>query len=465
MTLLRLTAAALLLAAPLPALAQAGADLTTRPADTPRPYVSVQHPEWSRNAVLYQINTRQFTPEGTFAAAQKQLPRLKALGVDILWLMPIHPIGEKNRKGPLGSPYSIRDYFGVNAEFGSMEDLKAFVDAAHDQGMYVILDWVANHSAWDNPIVAEHPDWYERDWKGDFRPTPWFDWSDIIDFDYSKPAMRRYMTEAMKFWVREAGIDGYRADVAGAVPVDFWENARAELDAIKPVFMLAEWEYPELHRRAFDASYAWKLTEAMHAVAKGRGDTNALAGYFSWHESAWPREAYKMAYTSNHDTNSWEGTDQEIYGAALPAMTALTFAADTVPLIYNGQEAGNPKRLKFFERDPIVWRDHPNAAMYRKLIAWKKANPALGNGQFGGRMVKVENSAASQVLSFVRERDGNKVLALFNFSATPQTVTFSDRLPVGTYRDFADGARTAITPSTRLTMAPWSYRLLASGGN
>lgn len=454
-------AVALLVGVATPGHAQQGVDLAPRAADQPAPYVELRHPAWTKNAVLYQINTRQFTSEGTFAAAQQQLPRLKALGVDILWLMPIHPIGEKNRKGPLGSPYSIKDYFGVNPEFGTMEDFKRFVDAAHAQGMYVILDWVANHSAWDNPIVAKHPDWYDRDWKGDCRPTPWFDWSDIIDFDYAKPAMRRYMTEAMKFWVREAGVDGYRADVAGAVPIQFWENARAELDQIKPVFMLAEWEYPELHRRAFDATYAWKLTEAMHAVAQGKGDTGALFGYFSWHESAWPREAYKMAYTSNHDTNSWEGTDQEVYGPALPAMIALTFAADTMPLIYNGQEAGNSKRLKFFERDPIVWREHPNGALFKRLIAFKKANPALSNGQFGAPMIKVENTVPTKVFSFVRQQGGNKVLAMFNFSGEAQIVGFTDKLPVGRYVDFMGGKRVSVQQGTKLTMAPWSYRLLS----
>ena len=457
-------AATLLLGIASPVFAQTGVDLTPRPVDTPEPYVQLEHAEWTRNAVLYELNTRQFTQEGTFAAAQKQLPRLKRLGVDIVWLMPIHPIGETNRKGPLGSPYSIKDYFGVNPEFGTMDDLKRFVAAAHAQGMHVILDWVANHSAWDNPIVAQHPDWYDRDWKSDFRPTPWFDWSDIIDFDYSKPAMRRYMTEAMKFWVREAGIDGYRADVAGAVPLQFWENARAELDRIKPVFMLAEWEYPELTRRAFDATYAWKLTEAMRAIAQGHADTGALFGYFSWQESAWPREAYKMAYTSNHDTNSWEGTDQETYGPALPAMMALTFAADAMPLIYNGQEAGNPKRLKFFERDPIEWRDHPNGALLKRLIAFKKANPALGNGQYGGPMIKVGNSVPTKVFSFVRSKGGNKVLALFNFSETSESVGFVDDLPVGEYVDFDSGERVSIAKDTLLKLTPWRYRLLTNGG-
>lgn len=222
----------------------------------PKPYVQLTHPEWLKNATLYELNTRQFTPEGTFRAAEAHLPRLKALGVDVIWLMPINPIGVKNRKGTLGSPYSVRDYYGVNPEFGTLEDLKHFVTSAHALGMKVILDWVANHSAWDNVMVAEHPDWYERDYKGDLRPTPWWDWSDIIDLDYSKPALREYMTKAMAYWVRAADIDGFRCDVAGFVPVDFWENVRAELDAIKPVFMLAEWESRDLHARAFDATYA-----------------------------------------------------------------------------------------------------------------------------------------------------------------------------------------------------------------
>ena len=231
----------------------------TAPVDPyqPVPYVKIKHPEWSKNASIYQINTRQFTAEGTFRAAEQQLPRLKALGVEILWLMPINPIGQKNRKGTLGSPYAVQDYLKVNPELGSLDDLKHFVAAAHQQGMYVILDWVANHTAWDNVLVTEHPDWYARNWKGDFRPTPWWDWSDIIDLDYSQPGLRKYMTDALKYWVKTADIDGYRCDVAGFVPLDFWNNARKELDAIKPVFMLAEWEARDMHADAFDMTYAW----------------------------------------------------------------------------------------------------------------------------------------------------------------------------------------------------------------
>ena len=240
LTRLRCRAAVLLaVAACLAACQQAPESTATKNPHEPEPYIKLTHPEWSKNATIYQINTRQFSEEGTFEAAMRELPRLKELGVDILWFMPIHPIGEKNRKGTLGSPYSVKDYYGVNPEFGTLDDFKAFVDAAHELGMYVIIDWVANHTAWDNPLHLEHPEWYERDFRGEFRPTPWYDWSDIIDLDFGEPGVREYMTEALKYWVREVGIDGYRCDVAGFVPVQFWNNVRRELDAIKPVFMLA----------------------------------------------------------------------------------------------------------------------------------------------------------------------------------------------------------------------------------
>jgi glycosidase len=425
----------------------------------PRPYVTLTHPAWSQSAVLYQLNTRQFTPEGTFRAAEAQLPRLKALGVDIIWLMPIHPIGEKNRKGALGSPYSVRDYRAVNPEFGTLDDLKHFVAAAHGAGMHVILDWVANHTAWDNALVSEHPDWYDRDYKGDFHPTPWWDWSDIIDLDYSKPALRRYMTEAMAYWVREADVDGFRADVAGYVPLDFWEHARAELEKIKPVFMLAEWEQRDVHARAFDATYAWTWNNAMHDIAMGHANVGALFGYYSGNESAWPREAMRMTYTSNHDQNAWEGTEFERFGPAVNAAIVLSFVGEGLPLIYNGQEAGNAKRLAFFERDPIAWRDSPQGALLRSLITLKHANTALWNGQFGARMVPVVNSAPNDVLSFVRANDHDGVFAVFNLSPRRQNVTFSAGPHHGAYFEYFSHEAVTFDDASRLDLAPWSYRI------
>jgi 1,4-alpha-glucan branching enzyme len=454
-----LLSAALIAATSLsPALAQS--DIPAR--YQPQPFVKIAHPEWSKKAVLYQINTRQFTPEGTFRAAEKQLPRLKELGVDILWLMPIHPIGEKNRKGSLGSPYAVKDYFGVNPEFGTKEDFRSFVTAAHRQGFKVILDWVANHTAWDNPLHEQHPDWYEKDWKGANRPTPWWDWSDIIDLDYSKPGLRQYMTGALTYWVREFGVDGYRADVAGYVPLDFWENARAELDAIKPVFMLAEFDHRDIHARAFDASYAWKWNNAMHDIAVGKADTGALFGFYSEHESAWPKAAMRMTYTENHDQNAWEGTQFERFRDGLDNAIVLSFIGEGIPLIHNGQEAGNERRVKFFEKDPITWRAHRNDALFKKLIRYRDAHPALWNAPWGATMTPVVNTAPGKVLSFVREKDGDKILALFNMSAAPQTFGFTDGPTVGRYSDFADGKALTIATDTQLTMPAWSYKILAA---
>jgi 1,4-alpha-glucan branching enzyme len=432
---------------------------------TPKPYVTLTHPAWSENAVLYQLNTRQFTPEGTFRAAEKQLPRLKALGVDVIWLMPIHPIGEKNRKGSLGSPYAVKDYYGVNPEFGTPADLKAFVAAAHKLGFHVILDWVANHTAWDNVIHEKHPDWYEMDWKGANRPTPWWDWSDIIDLNYDRPGLREYMTGALKYWVKEAGVDGYRCDVAGYVPLDFWENARAELDAIKPVYMLAEFDQRDIFAKAFDAAYAWKWNNAVHDIAMGKADVGALFGYYSEHESAFPKAAQRMAYTENHDQNAWEGTEFERFGPALNNAIALSFVGEGIPLIYNGQEAGNPRRLKFFEKDPIVWQDHPNAALFKKLIMFRKSHRALANAPWGATMVPVVNSSPQKILSFVRARGPDKVFALFNFSGEMQSVSFSDGPVAGRYRDSDTGEALTIGTNTRISLAPWSYKLLSGAVN
>jgi glycosidase len=269
----------------------------------PEPYVKIAHPEWTRTAATYEMNLRQMTEEGTFAAAEAHLPRLKALGADILWLMPIHPIGEPNRKGTRESPYSVRDYRGVNPEFGTMEDLRAFVDAAHALDRRVILDWVANPTAWDNPPREEHPEWYDRDRKGDSRPTPWFDWGDIIDLDCSEVGLRRSMIDAMSFWVREADIDGFRPDAAPMVPLDFREDAHAALDGIEDVYMLGEGEHRDTHERAFDATYAWSWAGIMHDIGQGEATGGALVGYYSQNEAVWPDAAQRMMHASNRDQN------------------------------------------------------------------------------------------------------------------------------------------------------------------
>ncbi|GGD66140.1 DUF3459 domain-containing protein [Erythrobacter arachoides] len=460
----------LVAAAPLFTLSACATVPATAPAATdpwqPRPYVQIEAPEWTRDAVLYQINTRQFTPEGTFRAAERELPRLRELGVDILWLMPIHPIGELNRKGTLGSPYSVRDYYAVNPEFGTEAEFRSFVDAAHAQGFRVILDLVANHTAWDNALASEHPDWYETTWDGQFRPTPWWDWSDIIDLDWSQPGVREHVGGAMEHWVREFGVDGFRADVAGYVPVDFWETMRARLDAIRPVFMLGEVQQSSYHRAAFDASYGWDWHVASKRIAQGQADATGFFGYYAEDESLWPREAMRLTYIENHDSNAWEGTMEENYGPALEAMTALSFTHDGLPLIHNGQEACNTKRLEFFEKDPIDWSQGRNCAygtLLRDLIAFRDANPALANGQWGATMQQVVTDRPQQIFGFVREADGNKVLALFNFSDEPVTATLADGLAAGEYRTFGSNEMATIASGDTVTLAAWGYSLFARG--
>jgi glycosidase len=425
----------------------------------PEAYVQIEHPEWSKNATIYQINTRQFSQEGTFQAAQKELPRLKELGADILWLMPIHEIGVKNRKGSLGSPYSVKDYYSVNPEFGTMEDLKTFVAEAHKLGMYVILDWVANHTAWDNKLVTEHPDWYDRDYKGDFRPTPWWDWSDIIDLDYDKPEVREYMTKAMKYWVKEADIDGYRCDVAGFVPIKFWNNLREELDEIKPVFMLAEWESRDLHAKAFDMTYAWSWNETVHNICQEKADVNGLYVYYSWNESAFPDNSMRMTFVSNHDKNAWDGTMFEQFGDGLEAAIALSVVGEGMPLVYNGQEAGNAKRLEFFEKDAIVWKEHEIGTLYHDLFELMKENTALWHAKWGSRMVKVPNNHESDVFSFVRQNEKDKVFAVFNFSNEEKEVSFQESLYHGSYKEFRNETQVQFNADTKFTLAPWSYKI------
>ena len=428
---------------------------------TPKNYVELKHPEWSKNATIYEVNIRQYTKEGTFKAFETHLPRLKEMGVDILWLMPIHPIGEKKRKGTKGSYYSVKDYLAVNPEFGTMEEFKALVKKIHGMGMYVILDWVANHSAWDNLLVEQHPDWYSKSPDGNFQPTPWYDWDDIIDFEYNNPALRKYMTDALRYWVREADIDGYRCDVAGFIPVDFWDNARAELDAIKPVFMLAEWESRDLHKRAFDMTYSWSLWEKMHAVTKEGKTIDGLVEYMAHDVSTFPPDGYRMTFTDNHDKNSWEGNQYSNFGDALEAAMVLACTVNGMPLVYSGQEAGLDRSLAFFEKDEIVWKPHRNADIYKTLFALKHSNQALWNGAAGGAMVRIYNNAMKQVVSFYREKNGDRVLTAVNFSPKPATVTLQTKYQTGTYKDVFSGKEKTLKGDDTFELPAWGYAVLS----
>ncbi len=359
--------------------------------ETPKDTIDMgMHPDWTMHASIYEVNIRQHTPQGTINAFREKLPELKELGVNILWIMPIQPIGIEKRKGGLGSYYSISDYTAVNPEFGTMGDFKHMVQAAHDLGFKVILDWVANHSAWDNVWMKDHPEWYTT--KNGEIVSPVDDWSDVADLNYDNPDMRRAMKEAMKFWVKETDIDGYRCDVGMMVPMDFWESTRVALDSIKPVFMLAEAEGPEFHQKAFDMTYGWEFHHIMNEIAKGEMDASHISAYLAKMDSTYPDGALRMYFTTNHDENSWNGTIFErmpddykalyVLGATLP---------NGIPLVYSGQEYGLNKRLAFFEKDTISASDSTLFDFYQKVIALKMKHPALRNGKYEGDFEPMRN--------------------------------------------------------------------------
>ena len=405
---------------------------------------TVTHPDWSRDAVIYQINTRQYSQAGTFKAVEADLDRINALGVDILWLMPIHPIGEAKRKGGLGSPYAVRDFRKVNPELGTEADFRSLVDAVHARGMKLIIDWVPNHSAWDNWMITERPDWYTRDANGEMQHPPDTDWVDVADLNYDNSELRDYMRESLAYWVEEFNIDGYRCDVAGMVPTDFWNSVRPRLDSIKPVFMLAEWQQPELHEKAFDASYAWRWKEIMQGIVKGENTAADLTGYYADYKSDWPANAMRMAYTDNHDQNTWDGLTQEIYGDAYETAIVLQFTGEGIPLIYNGQECNNRNRLEFFEKDEVVWNcNDPIGELFSGLVDLKTNVPALHNAPWGARQVSIKTTNPENVFSFVREKDGSKIVVTANLSDAPQTFQYLDEAAMGSYTVFSTGTGTA----------------------
>jgi len=415
----------------------------------------VKHPEWSRNANIYEVNVRQYSSEGTLKAFGEQIPRLKKMGVDILWLMPVQPIGEKNRKGTLGSYYSIKDYINVNPEFGTLEDFKNVVKTAHENQMYVILDWVANHSAWDNPWVTEHPDWYAKDTTGQmFAP---FDWTDVVELNYENRELWNGMLDAMKFWVTEADIDGFRCDVAMEVPVEFWEFAREELDKVKPMFMLAEAEVPAHHYKAFDMSYAWELHHILNEIAKGKKNAMDLESYFLKQDTLFPADAYRMAFTSNHDENSWQGTEYERMGPAVLTMAVLASTLPGMPLIYTGQESAFNRRLEFFEKDSVDWKNYELAPFYRSLLDLKHRNQALWNGTWGGRMERIPTGNDSTLFAFIREKEGDRIFVIANLSDKVQEGKLLGKKYPGTYSELFTKEEKMFEKNAPVRLKPWEY--------
>ena len=417
------------------------------------------HPEWSKDAVIYEVNTRQFTPEGTFSAFAKHLPRLQELGVEILWFMPVHPIGEVDRKGTLGSYYSIKDYKAVNPEFGTFEDFKMVVDEAHKLGIKVIIDWVANHTSRDAVWTTEHPDWYVIDSVTN-KPVAPFDWTDVAKLDYSKTDMREAMTEAMLYWVKEAGIDGFRCDVAAEVPVDFWESTVTRLREVQPeLFMLAEGESPELQHKAFNMYYSWTFHHIMNNMAQGKSNLDSLRSYLSKGMSRFPLNTVSMNFTSNHDENSWNGTEFERLGNHAKQMAALTFVMPGMPLIYNGQEAGFNRRLQFFEKDSISWTgDKSYEELYKNLIALKKENRAL-DVPFTQMPEEIKTEKPDAVLVLKRSANENIVLSIFNFSPDRVKVSLKDGVVEGDYKELNSANTSNLKNGSEIELEPYGFRI------
>lgn len=414
-------------------------------------------PEWSYNKSIYEVNIRQYTIEGTFRAFEKHLPRLKQLGADILWLMPIHPIGEKNRKGILGSYYSVKDYKEINPEFGTIDDFKSLVNEIHKMGMYVIIDWVANHTAWDHLWMKEHPEFYTKDSAGNIiSPVP--DWTDVADLNYENKNLWSEMISALKFWVEECNIDGYRCDVAGMVPIEFWTEARTELEKIKKVFMLAEWETPEIHR-VFDMSYDWTLHKIMNGIAKKEKTVNDLISHIIKDNEEYPADAFRMQFTSNHDENSWNGTEYERLGNGAEAFAVLTCLIPGMPLIYTGQEAGNQKRLSFFNKDSIEWKDHKMFDVYSKLSKLKKDNKALYNGAKGGALILLPIPDKENIFSFCRISGDDKIVAVFNLSDSICEFEIISEVLQGSYKNFLTGKPETFSSKKSFKLNPWEYRV------
>ncbi|MCO6174271.1 alpha-amylase family glycosyl hydrolase [Flavobacterium sp. NRK F10] len=426
------------------------------------------------NAVIYEANIRQYSPEGTFNEFTKDIPKVKELGVKILWLMPIHEIGVKNRKAKgelsveditdtverkkyLGSYYSIKDYRSINKEFGSAGDLHQLVETAHQNGIYVILDWVANHTAWDHPWVTEHNDFYTHDEKGNMIAP--FDWTDVAELNYDNPELRKAMIADMKYWITNFDIDGFRCDVAGEVPTDFWNEATAQLRKEKPVFMLAEAEKPELMKQAFNMQYGWDVHHIFNDIAQGKKTVKDFDAYMTKIDTLLDKDDIYMNFTSNHDENSWNGTEFERMGDAVEAFAALSYVMPGMPLIYNGQEYDLKKRLKFFEKDTIPHVEGKMMKVYEKLGKLKAENPALSGGEHKASYKRIPTSNDNSILVFEREKEGKKVVFIANLSAEEQNVTFElDQK----YKDYNAGKPFEFKKEEGLKLEPWQYYILVN---
>ena len=420
------------------------------------------HPKWAYESTIYELNTRQLTPEGTFAAAEAVLPTLRENGIDILWIMPCQPIGKLTRKGTLGSYYSIIDYCQMNPEFGTREDFEHFLQTAHDLGFKVILDWVANHTAPDSEWT-KNEGWHYRDSLGNLMVQ--YDWTDISKLDYHNQDMRNEMLRCMRWWMDSIGIDGFRCDVAGEVPTDFWNWAMADIRKDHPdMFTLAEDEdkAQELTETAFDMYYGWTLHHLMNGVAQGKNSVEDLWAYFAKADSTIRPNAIRMNFITNHDENSWNGTEFERMGNSVPLWSAFCYVVPGMPMIYTGQLSGNHHRLEFFEKDLIDANpEYAQDKLYKQLNQLRADNKALHSPEQGAPMMRIA-ADNEHIFACVRHAEGkwcdNTVIAVMNMSGEEQTVTLDLTGYEGKY-DCICGKKITLEATQTFQLKPWEYKI------
>ncbi|PIE86166.1 MAG: alpha-amylase [Bacteroidia bacterium] len=417
--------------------------------------------EWSKNLTMYEVNLRQYSEKGDFKSFEDDLPRLKKLGVGIIWFMPIFPVGKKNRKGKLGSQYSVRNYHKIYSGYGTLAAFKRLVKKIHKEGMYVLMDWVANHTAWDHHWTKEKPEFYVKDEDGNI-VSPNQDWTDVAKLDFENRDLWEAMADEMLYWIKNTGIDGFRCDMAHLVPTEFWNFIREKLDEEKKVLMLAESENRDLLEKAFDMEYNWNLHHLFNAIAKNEKCVWDIDHALQNEIYDFPTEKSQLLFTSNHDENSWQGAAVQRLGLGLEPLNVLAFTMDGMPLIYNGQEAGLYKKLSFFEKDPIPWQEDKMFAFYQKLIQLRKKNPALWSGVYGGKLQRVYTEVGHAIFAFVRKKEGEKVVVITNLSHDYHEFTLQGDAYNGIFTDVFAETEIALHENFRMGLQPWEYKVYST---
>lgn len=411
-------------------------------------------PAWILQGNIYEVNVRQYTQEGTFNAFAKHLDRLKQMGVQTLWFMPINPISKLDRKGTMGSYYAVADYRAINPEFGTLTDWNRLVKTIHAKGMKVIIDWVPNHTGADHPWVTKHPSFFVKDSSG--HPAVPFDWTDTRQLDYTNSVMQDSMIASMKYWLGKTGIDGFRCDVAWNVPESFWKKCIGQLKKIKPdIFMLAEGDKAYLYPGGFDATYPWEMFHMMEKIAKGERPAFGLDSIKLKFDTVYPKNAIELYFTSNHDENSWNKSDYATFPGAVHAPFAVFTQTMVrgVPLIYGMQEEPVLRPLQFFEKDPIVFEKFQRAPFYRKLLSLRKRNIALSAD---ASFRKINAGDESALYAFVRQKANKKVLVVLNLSGNEQSVKIGDKTLWGKPLNIFMGMREPLT-GDEWKIEPWGY--------